>query len=59
MTTEWYCEGCNKAGSVKHEPDAGILEVVSKVKDSHIFASPNCEVPVERLKAEIRVKFTV
>lgn len=47
----WHCERCNVTGFVCHDLSADVQTVVRMIEDDHRNASPQCDQPVERIRA--------
>lgn len=43
MRTFWMCEECRQAGTVEHDEQAGIFQVLHLIEDRHHEISPICE----------------
>lgn len=43
MKQEWYCENCNKSGSVLMRKHTQVFEAIGKVNRDHERTSPDCK----------------
>lgn len=50
--TKWSCEACGGSGTVEHDEHAGVMEVVSQLRDSHQEAYPNCNEGLAKVRVE-------
>lgn len=50
--TAWACEACGGSGVVEHDENAGVYEVVNKLRDAHQASYPNCNNGVAKMRVQ-------
>jgi len=53
MKTYWFCEDCEKSGSVKHAPDCDVWHVVVEITAAHKIVSPQCDQPCAKIRVSL------
>lgn len=47
---KWFCEVCDKEGSIPLKPHEDVMSVIYKIEDSHEAMSPDCPNPIRNIR---------